>query len=50
MFNVFNTAVFTSPSNSIQSSTFGQLTAVLDTTRAGGVFSRTGQWAARISF
>jgi hypothetical protein len=50
MFNVFNTAVFTSPSNSIQSSTFGQLTAVLDTTRAGGVFSRTGQWAVRLSF
>jgi hypothetical protein len=50
MFNVFNTAVFTSPSNSIQSSTFGQLTSVLDTTRAGGVFSRTGQWALRVSF
>jgi hypothetical protein len=50
MFNVFNTAVFTSPGNNLQTSTFGQLTAVLDTTRSGGVFSRTGQWAVRLSF
>ena len=50
MFNAFNTAIFTSPSNSIQSSTFGQLTAVLDTTRSGGVFARTCQWAVRLSF
>jgi hypothetical protein len=50
MFNVFNTAVFTSPGNNLQTSTFGQLTAVLDTTRSGGVFSRTGQWAVRLTF
>jgi len=50
MFNVFNTAVFTTPGTNLQTSTFGQLTAVLDTTRAGGVFARTGQWAVRLSF
>jgi hypothetical protein len=50
MFNVFNTAVFTGPGTNIQTSTFGQLTSVLDTTRAGGVFARTGQWAVRLSF
>ena len=50
MFNVFNTANFTGLTNSIQSNTFGQSTAVLDTTRAGGVFARTGQWAVRLTF
>jgi len=50
MFNVFNTANFTSPSLTTTSSTFGQLTATLDTTRSGGVLSRTGQWSVRITY
>lgn len=50
MFNVFNTANFSGLSNNITSSTFGQLTTQLDTTRAGGVLARTGQWSIRVSF
>lgn len=50
MFNAFNTTNFTSPSTNITSASFGQLTAALDTTRAGGVFSRAGQWAVRVTF
>ncbi len=29
---------------------FGQATGMLDTTRAGGVCARTGQWAVRGTF
>ena len=50
MFNVFNTTNFTGISNNITSSTFGQLTSQLDTTRSGGVLARTGQWSVRVSF
>ncbi len=50
MFNVFNNANFTTPSLTTTSSTFGQLSATLDTTRSGGVLSRTGQWSVRVSF
>jgi len=50
MFNVFNNVNFTGLSTNITSSTFGQLTGQLDTTRSGGVLARTGQWAIRISF
>jgi hypothetical protein len=50
MFNVFNTANFTGLQTNIQTATFGQATSVLDTTRAGGVFARTGQWAVRVTF
>ena len=50
MFNVFNTANFTGAQLNITGATFGQYNSTLDTTRSGGVLSRAGQWAVRVSF
>jgi len=50
MFNLFNEPIFAGLTTSIQTSTFGQSTSVLDPTRSNGIFSRNGQWAVRLSF
>ena len=50
LFNAFNTPNFTGLSLNTTSSTFGQLSGTLDTTRSGGVLSRTGQWSIRLSY
>ncbi len=50
MFNVFNNANFTGASLTTTSSTFGSLSGTLDTTRSGGVLSRTGQWSIRLTY
>ncbi|HYL76713.1 MAG TPA: hypothetical protein VEU96_21035, partial [Bryobacteraceae bacterium] len=50
MFNAFNTSNFTGAQTTITGNTFGQLTGTLDTTRSGGVLSRAGQWAVRVTF
>jgi hypothetical protein len=49
-FNAFNHPNFGSPSTDIDSSSFGKLTATVDTVRGGGVTSRLIQWAIRINF
>ncbi len=49
-FDVFNNANFAGPSNSTDSTTFGQLTSTFDTARGGGVTSRIVQWSIKFIF
>jgi len=49
-FDVFNNANFAGPSNSLDSTTFGQLTTTFDTARGGGVTSRIVQFGLRLQF
>ncbi len=49
-FDVFNNANFAGPSNSTDSTTFGQLTSTFDTARGGGVTSRIVQWSMKFIF
>jgi len=49
-FNAFNHANFTTLQTDINSSTFGQLTGVVDAVRGGGVNTRVIQWALRINW
>jgi hypothetical protein len=49
-FDVFNNANFAGPSNSLDSTTFGQLTSTFDTARGGGVTGRIVQFGVRIVF
>ena len=50
LFNAFNNPNFTGLQTGIDSSTFGKLTATVDTVRGGGVTSRIIQWALRINW
>jgi hypothetical protein len=52
-FNAFNHPSFQPPAagnTSLLSTSFGQLTSVVDTVRGGGVNSRVVQWAVRVNF
>lgn len=52
-FNAFNHPSFQTPAagnTSLLSTSFGQLTSVVDTVRGGGVNSRIVQWAIRVNF
>jgi hypothetical protein len=52
-FNAFNHPSFQTPgagNTSLLSTSFGQLTSVVDTVRGGGVNSRIVQWAIRFNF
>ena len=52
-FNAFNHPSFQPPAagnTSLLSTSFGQLTSVVDTVRGGGVNSRIVQWAIRVNF
>lgn len=49
-FDVFNNANFAGPSNSLDSTTFGQLTSTFDTARGGGVTGRIVQFGVRVTF
>jgi Carboxypeptidase regulatory-like domain len=52
-FNAFNHPSFQTPAagnTSLLSTSFGQLTSVVDTVRGGGVNSRIVQWAVRVNF
>jgi Carboxypeptidase regulatory-like domain len=49
-FDVFNNPNFAAPSNSLDSTTFGQLTSTFDTARGGGVTSRIVQFGFRLLF
>lgn len=49
-FNVFNHANFRSPQATLDSSSFGKLTDIVDNVRGGGVTSRIIQWALRINW
>jgi hypothetical protein len=52
-FNAFNHPSFQPPAagnTSLLSTSFGQLTSVVDTVRGGGVNSRIVQWAVRVNF
>jgi hypothetical protein len=52
-FNAFNHPSFQPPAagnTSLLSTSFGQLTSVVDTVRSGGVTSRIVQWAVRVNF
>jgi hypothetical protein len=49
-FNALNHPNFTGQTTGIDSTTFGQLTGIVDTVRGGGVTSRIIQWALRINW
>jgi hypothetical protein len=49
-FNAFNHPNFGGLTTRIESSTFGQLTSIVDTARGGGVNSRIIQWALRVNW
>lgn len=52
-FNAFNHPSFQTPAagnTSLLSTSFGQLTNIVDTVRGGGVTSRIVQWAIRVNF
>jgi hypothetical protein len=49
-FNAFNNPNFTGQTTGIDSTTFGQLSSIVDTVRGGGVTSRIIQWALRINW
>jgi hypothetical protein len=49
-FNLFNHPSFRDPSNAIDNADFGQLRAVVDTVRGGGVTSRIVQFALRVNW
>lgn len=49
-FDVFNNPNFAGPSNTLDSTTFGQYTSTFDTARGGGVTSRIVQFGIAIKF
>ena len=49
-FDAFNNANFQGLQTGVDSTTFGQMTATVDTTRSGGVNARIVQWAAKVTF
>jgi hypothetical protein len=49
-FNVFNNPNFSTLAANIDDSSFGRMSAIVDTVRGGGITSRIVQWAIRINW